>query len=175
MYAKDLIGKSSGGLAVGVPGEVKGLYQAWQKYGTLPWASLLEPSIKLAIEGFPVPPYLAWLIQFSLSDILANKGLREVFAPNGSPLLEGDIYKREKLAKTLIAIAKEGSDALYYGKIARAMVEDVQAEGGILTMEDLANYTVVVTKPITGETWGHTVLGFPPPSSGGVGLIMVNR
>lgn len=173
MYANNVEGKTVGGLAVGVPGEVKGLYEVWQKYGKLPWASLVEPAIQLARDGFPLQKYLASLIQSSLSSILADKGLMDAFAPNGVPLLEGDLYTRKKLAETLSAIAKKGSDAFYSGEIAEAMVDDVQAAGGILTLEDLTNYKVTVTPPVVGETWGHTILGMPPPSSGGPGLIMI--
>lgn len=175
MYANNMAGKKVGGLAVAIPGQVKGLYEVWQKYGTLPWASLVEPTIHMAREGFTVARYLASTIKDSSCAILADKGLRDAFAPNGVPLVEGDICTRKKLAETLVAIAKEGSDAFYTGPIAKAIVEDVQAAGGILTMEDLENYEIVVTEPVRAETWGHTILGMPPPSSGGPGLIMVRK
>lgn len=165
MYANDLGGKTVGGLAVGVPGQVKGLYEVWQKYGTLPWHHLVEPAIKLAANGFPVQPYLAAQIQTALPSILANKGLRAVFAPSAVPLLAGDICYRKKLAETLAAIAKHGSDAFYYGPIAEAMVNDVQAAGGILTVEDLANYAVVFSDPVMAETWGHTVIALLRPAA----------
>ncbi|CAM6129364.1 unnamed protein product [Calypogeia fissa] len=173
MYATNLPGKTVGGLAVGVPGQVKGLYEAWKRYGTLPWDSLVEPAIKLGADGFPVQPYLASQIQGSLSAILADKGLRDVFAPDGIPLLAGELCYRKKLAETLEAIATNGSDAFYSGPIAEALVADVQAAGGILTMEDLAGYEVICSEPVKAETWGYTVLGMPPPSSGGPGLILI--
>lgn len=174
MYEKDPHSKLHGGLAAGVPGEVAGLYTVWSHHGSLPWKELIEPSIKLANLGFIVQPYLAFHIQGNLVDILADKGLRETFAPGGKPLRVGDICLRKNLGHTLKQIAEHGSKAFYIGKIAEAFVADVKAAGGVMTMEDLRDYKVVVRQPLVAETMGYTLITMPPPSSGGASLVLVS-
>lgn len=174
MYEKDPHAKVYGGLAVGVPGEVAGLYTVWSHHGRLPWEKLIEPSIKLANLGFIVQPYLAFHIQDNLGYILADKGLQETFAPGGKPLREGDTCLRKNLGHTLQQIAKHGPNAFYMGDIAKAFVADVKAAGGIMTIEDLRDYKVVVRQPLVAETMGYTLISMPPPSSGGASLVLVS-
>ena len=174
MYEKDPSAKKYGGLAVGVPGEVAGLYTVWSHHGRLPWKKLIEPSIKLANSGFIVQPYLAFHIQDNLASILADKGLRETFAPGGNSLREGDTCHRKNLGHTLQQIAKHGPKAFYKGDIAQAFVADVKAAGGIMTMEDLRDYEVIVRQPLVAETMGYTLITMPPPSSGGASLVLVS-
>lgn len=174
MYEKDPNAKFHGGLAVGVPGEVAGLYTVWSHHGRLPWEKLIEPSIKLANLGFIVQPYLAFHIQDNLGYILADKGLQETFAPGGKPLREGDTCLRKNLGHTLQQIAKHGPNAFYMGDIAKAFVADVKAAGGIMTIEDLRDYKVVVRQPLVAETMGYTLISMPPPSSGGASLVLVS-
>lgn len=173
MYNKAPVSKYKGGLSVGVPGELKGLHLAWQHHGRLEWTELVEPSIALA-HAFVVQPYLAYHIQEEISDILTDNGLRETFVPGGKPLVVGDICFRKNLAKTLEKIAKHGPEAIYSGPIAERIVEDVKAAGGILTLEDLRDYKVEIRKPVIAETMGYTVIGMPPPSSGGPSLVLVS-
>ena len=99
-----------GGLSVGIPGVVKMLFLAHQKYGKLPWAKLFEPAIKLSEDGFPVGPKLARTIRnftrgATMPDIKAH-----FYHPDGTPLAEGEIYKNPEYAATLKKIAKEGPD-----------------------------------------------------------------
>lgn len=174
MYEKDPHAKLYGGLAVGVPGEVAGLYTVWSHHGRLPWKKLIEPSIKLANSGFIVQPYLASDIQENLGDILADKGLRETFTPGDKPLQEGDTCIRKNLGRTLQQIAKHGSKAFYMGDIAKVFVADVKAAGGIMTVEDLRDYKVIVRQPLVAKTMGYTLITMPPPSSGGASLVLVS-
>lgn len=173
MYAKNPAAKKIGPLSIGVPGELAGLHLAWQQHGKLPWKKLVQPVIKLAAEGFVISPYLASNIKSHKNAIMADKGLRGVFTVNGKLLNVGDTCYNKKLAETLQAISDFGPSVFYNGTIGKKLVEDVQAVGGILSFEDLQNYRVEVTDPISAEVMGYTILGMPPPSSGAAGLISV--
>lgn len=173
MYAKNPAAKKIGPLSIGVPGELAGLHLAWQQHGKLPWKKLVQPVIKLAAEGFVISPYLASNIKSYKNAIMADKGLRGVFTVNEKLLNVGDTCYNKKLAETLQAISDFGPSVFYNGTIGKKLVEDVQAVGGILSFEDLQNYRVEVTDPISAEVMGYTILGMPPPSSGAAGLISV--
>ena len=175
MYAEDAESKNKGGLSVAVPGEVAGLHLLWESHGTLPWHTLIEPSIELAELGFTVSKYLESSLNSSAEDILADQGLREVFAPNGTLLRTGDLCVRTSLADTLRAIAYHGPDAFYRGTIAEKLVKDVQDKGGILTLDDLASYRVTIRDPIVVDILDCTIYAMPPPSSGGACLAMVTH
>lgn len=142
MYVNDTQSSSRGGKAVAVPGELRGLWELHQRYGKLPWAQLIEPSIKLAREGHIVSPYLEWIFE-DASDLLSEPTLSEIFinpATNQSYKLN-DRIKRTKLAETLEIIAREGADALYgAGPLRQKFIEEIREKGGIMTEEDLRDY-----------------------------------
>ncbi|KAG0598252.1 hypothetical protein M758_12G058000 [Ceratodon purpureus] len=173
MYAEDPQLKVKGGLSAGVPGELAGLHLVWSHHGRLPWPALVAPAIALADGGFVVQPYLAYYINHLADDILADQGLRETFTPGGKPLVAGDICYRKNLANTLKEVAKQGPKAFYSGPIAENFIRDVQAAGGILTLEDLRDYKVAVREPVVADTMGFTVISMPPPSSGGPSLVLI--
>jgi gamma-glutamyltranspeptidase / glutathione hydrolase len=159
-----------GYLAVGVPGTVMGLETARQKFGTLPRATLIAPSIKLAEEGF--------ILTRGDVDVLADgtKGFREqanvaaIFLKNGEPFAPGDRLIQKDLAATLRAISHGGTDAFYHGAIPAAVGRAARAHGGLLTAEDFAAYTVTEPAPVSCPYRGYTIVSAPPPSSGGVTL-----
>lgn len=173
MYATNLKSKSEGALSAGVPGELAGLHAAWSKYGKLPWKSLFEPSIALARDGFEVTPYLALKIENKKEIILNDVGLTEVFAPNRTLLVAGDTCYNKQLADSLEVISMEGPSAFYNGSVGEKFVKDVQRGGGIITMEDLRSYEVMVTKALVADVMGLTLVGMPPPSGGTVGIAMI--
>lgn len=175
MYSENSDMQLNGGLSVAVPGELAGLYLLWQQYGTLPWKSLVKPAFQLADKGFEVRPYLASAINSSSERILADEGMREVFAPKGVLLRAGDTCIRKALAKTLKAISLNGPGAFYNGPIGESFVKDVRDAGGILTMEDLAAYRVKIRDPLVHNIGGLTIYGMPPPSSGGACMAMVSK
>jgi gamma-glutamyltranspeptidase/glutathione hydrolase len=168
----DVVGSRSvdGYLAAGVPGTVMGLETARQKYGTLPRATLIDPSIKLAEEGF--------ILTRGDVDVLAEgtKAFREqpnvaaVFLKNGAPFLPGDRLIQKDLAATLRAVSQGGTDAFYRGAIPAAVSAASRAHGGLLTADDFAAYTATELTPVTCSYRGYTVVSAPPPSSGGVTL-----
>jgi gamma-glutamyltranspeptidase/glutathione hydrolase len=165
-----------GGLSVGIPGVVKMLFLAHQKYGKLPWAKLFEPAIKLSDEGFPVGPKLARTIKSfsrgaSMPDIKAH-----FYHPDGTPLNEGEIYKNPDYAATLRKIAKDGPDGFYKGEIAQAIVDTVQhapRQQGGMTLEDLDKYQAKERAPVCGDYREYNVCSMGPPSSGGVAVLQI--
>ncbi|XP_036955424.1 gamma-glutamyltransferase 5a [Acanthopagrus latus] len=156
---------------IGVPGEIRGYETAHKMFGKLPWAELFQPTIKLAREGFPVPPVQGRYIQYIDSN--ATQKLRELFSDqNGNLLKVGDIVKFEKLADTLEEIAVKGADRFYTGRIAEDLISDIQEAGGTLTAQDLAEYAVTVT-----DAWvvplGEYQMYIPPPPAGGIILSLI--
>ncbi|KAI8825657.1 gamma-glutamyltranspeptidase [Fimicolochytrium jonesii] len=162
-----------GGLGVGVPGEIRGFELAHKRYGTLPWARLFDPSIKLARDGFPVTTELAYRLSVS-PWILNNTNFAAIYAPKGALLKEGEEFKNPVLAKTLETIAKKGASAYYKGDIAKAIAKAVQQNGGIITTRDLANYSAKLRKPLKGWYQGLEIITPPPPSSGAILLSVLN-
>ncbi|PWN29763.1 gamma-glutamyltranspeptidase [Jaminaea rosea] len=165
-----------GGLAVGVPGELKGLEEIWRRWGKLEWEDLLQPSIQLAKEA-KVGKELARRLGYFGGFMPEKKEWADIFldAETGGFLKEGDTIRRPAYARTLEAIAQHGAQAFYEGEMAEAMVKKVQAAGGILTTEDLQDYRIEVRKAING-TWldGRRVWTSPAPTSGPVLLGMMN-
>ncbi|KZZ83626.1 gamma-glutamyltransferase [Bacillus sp. SJS] len=160
------------GNAVGVPGTLKGLEAALDRWGTRPMKKLIAPSVKLAEKGFPIDSVLAKAI-IDNKDKLQKTAAGRVFVPNGRPLKEGEKLKQKDLAKTFKLIQKNGSAALYKGKIASALSEEVQKRGGSLNEKDLKKYGITWDKPIWGEYQGYQIASMPPPSSGGIFLLQM--
>ncbi|KAE8351277.1 gamma-glutamyltranspeptidase [Aspergillus coremiiformis] len=163
------------GLRSGVPGEVRGLEYLHRKYGVLPWSVVLEPAIRTARDGFLVEEDLANYIEMAVEetgeDFLSTTTSWAVdFSPSGSRVRLGDTMTRRRLAETLESVAANGPDAFYSGPIARDMVDALREAGGIMTVDDLANYTVV-TRDIAEVTYrGHTIVSTTAPSSGVVAM-----
>lgn len=156
---------------IGVPGEIRGYEQAHRLYGKLPWATLFQPTIKLAREGFPLPPILGRFI--FMADRNETPALRQLFSDkNGKMLKVGDTLKFEKLADTLEVIANQGADAFYTGKIAENLVHDIRDAGGTLTMEDLRSFNVTMTDAWTVPL-GEYQMHLPPPPAGGAILSLI--
>uniref|UniRef100_A0A336LEY9 CSON010856 protein n=1 Tax=Culicoides sonorensis TaxID=179676 RepID=A0A336LEY9_CULSO len=145
MFVNDTTGASSkGGLAVAVPGELKGYFEVHKKYGKLPWRKLVEPTIELCREGHTVSSYLAGILGKRQDTILKEPSLREIFIDpkTNETWKEGDRIKRLKLAESLEIIAQEGADALYAknGSLISKFVQDIKNYKGIITEEDLIGY-----------------------------------
>lgn len=174
MYAGNTTLKAKGGLSIAVPGELAGLHEAWKQHGKLPWKRLVKPAEILASGGFKVSPYLHMQMEATKSDILEDKGLRSIFAPNGELLKIGDICYNKKLGDTLRTISESGPQAFYGGSIGLNLVKDVQNAGGILTMKDLESYTVKQKEPLSTDVLGLKILGMPPPSGGPPMMLLLN-
>lgn len=164
--------RSTGGTAVGIPGTVKGLEEAHERWGTKPFQQLINPAIKLAHKGFPIDSVLADSIE-SNAGKLSRSAAADVFLPGGQALDEGDWLVQQDLANTLKLIRSHGAEAFYEGEIAEALAATVQDFGGSMTADDLAAYELSVDEPIWGEFQGYDIASMPPPSSGGVFLLQM--
>lgn len=163
--------------AVGVPGTVRGLGMAHAKYGRLEWSRLVMPASKLALQGVPVDQPLAK----SLNSVLSipsvksdNKysELRRVYGkPGKSAWQPGDKLVLPDLAATLKIIAQQGPDSFYEGTIANQLVEEMGRGDGEISRQDLNQYKAIIRPAMQGKFRGYTVLGAPPPSSGGTCII----
>ncbi|KAG7223987.1 hypothetical protein INR49_015244 [Caranx melampygus] len=163
---------SLGSQWIGVPGELKGYEEVHKQYGKLPWAKLFEPTIKLAREGFPLPAFLEGLLSYPLVKEIIENSLQIICNKNKTVLRSGDILKFPKLAETMETIAKQGADAFYTGKIGHDLIQDIQAAGGTLTMEDLRSYRVREDKAWTVPL-GDTKMHIAPPPAGGALLAFI--
>jgi gamma-glutamyltranspeptidase/glutathione hydrolase len=163
------------GLAVGVPGTVAGLAEAHTRWGSRPWAELIQPAIELARDGFRVYPWLATTLAQAAPRLLADASARVIFAPGGRPLSAGESLVQTDLAATLTSIAENGAAGFYEGPVAQRLVDSVRLAGGVLTAKDLASSKATTREPIEGEYRGYRVVTFPPPSSGGVALLQMLR
>ncbi|CAN6269945.1 unnamed protein product [Urochloa humidicola] len=172
MYGGNETLKARGALSIAVPGEIAGLYEAWRRHGKLPWKRLVLPSARLA-RAFTISPYLRMQMEATRDGILANEGIRALYAPGGDLLKAGEICRNPELAKALTAVAKHGPGAFYGGAVGQRLVKDVREAGGILTEEDLKKYKVKVRRPLMENVMGLQVLTMPPPSAGGAGMLLV--
>jgi gamma-glutamyltranspeptidase / glutathione hydrolase len=152
---------STGWLAAGVPGTMAGLQLALEKYGSKPFAQLVQPAIRYAREGFPMNfirglPYMR-----------QDPGSAKLFFPGGKPLVKGKNYRNPDLADLLQKLAEKGSvDDFYHGEIARQIASAFQKNGGLVTERDLANYRALEVPPLDLEWRGHTIVTAPLTAGG---------
>jgi len=157
-----------GPASCGVPGTAAGLAHALERFGTLPLRDLIGPGVRLAREGAPVNQGQAYILDI-LDPIHARMaGTRELYAPQGRCLEEGDVFRFPELAEALERFAEEGPDLFYKGEIAAAICDFVVGHGGLIGPGDLASYAAIERKPIDTPFRGTEVLTNPPPSSGGI-------
>jgi gamma-glutamyltranspeptidase/glutathione hydrolase len=162
-----------GYLAPGVPGTVRGLARAHKKFGTLPWKDVVMPAVGLAENGFTISEALARSLNNQLSDVMGRfpASVAAYGKPDRGLWERGDRLVLKDLGKTLSAIAIEGPDVFYKGWIADRIAEDMAANGGLITKEDLARYEAKERTPVRGSYGPFEIVSMPPPSSGGVALI----
>ncbi|KAF0980021.1 hypothetical protein FDP41_001174 [Naegleria fowleri] len=178
-----------GGKSIAVLGEIKGLYTAWKRYGSLPWNVLIQPSIDLARKGVKANSVIAshlnkyknWILEETF-----GSGMKQLYAVNGDVKKEGDLLQYLKLADSLEIVAKEGADAIYSmnGSLIRDVVNDIRNAGGIITEQDLINYDVKIystrnqsnvdqNTPLSTYFMGYQVFGPRPEISGGSCIIFL--
>ncbi len=161
-----------GGRAVGVPGELMGIWTALQKYGTMSFGEVAEPAIRLAEEGFKVHPMQTQIITDNF-DKLVKYSENNVYLKDGLPVSEGEILKSPGIAKAFRMIAEKGPEAFYNGPIGEAVVKAVNKAGGNMSMEDLRNYKVLLREPVHGTYRGYGIYSTPPASSGGTHIVQL--
>ena len=163
-------------LSAGVPGTVAGLHHALTKYGTLSWKEVLEPSIRLAEEGFAVPHDLANILASSSykKRLSSNEAAaKSYYKSDKSNYKAGEILKLPDLAWTLKQLAEFGPDAFYKGEIAKKIVKEMERNQGLISAEDLKNYKAVERSPVEGTYKNFKIVSMPPASSGGIHLIQM--
>lgn len=160
------------GAAVGVPGEVAGLFELQQRFGQLRWRDVVLRAARLAERGFVTEPHTAsQLGDPKPSPLTSSPTFRSVYLPGGKPAPLGKQLRATKLAKTLTRIANEGKRGFYEGAVAHDLVQAAQAAGSALSLADLSGYRVVERAPLSATWAGKQVFTMPPPSAGGVLLL----
>jgi gamma-glutamyltranspeptidase / glutathione hydrolase len=161
--------------SVAVPGTVAGLALAQKTYGSMKLADVMAPAIRLAENGFPINKRLAHEFEEERSGLQRFGVSRRIFLNDGKMFQPGDTLRQPELAATLRRIAKNGAAEFYSGETAHVLVDDMSRLGGLITLDDLANYQPKVREVLRAkyENNGHSweVLTSPPPSSGGVAVI----
>jgi gamma-glutamyltranspeptidase/glutathione hydrolase len=157
--------------AIGVPGSVAGLALASQRYGKLKWAEVIEPARRLAADGFEVSFHVARSLRASTDLLSRFPESRRIFLRDGRNYDEGERFVQPELAATLGRMKINGPREFYEGDTARMIVEDVKANGGLITAQDLKTYEPTIRKPLRGTYRGYEIVTMPPPSSGGVALL----
>lgn len=174
MYVNNTGASLFGGLASGVPGELRGLEHLHKGYGLLAWKQVMAPAIKVARYGFEVTRDLVnqemSAIKGQSNFLVEDPSFAIDFAPNGTLLGLNQTITRKRYADTLESIAEYGPDAFYTGAIANATIMALRAANGTMTLEDLRNYTVEIRKPAQIEYRDFRLTSCSAPSSGTVAL-----
>ncbi len=164
-----------GPLAVSVPGCVDGWFAMHEKFGKLPMADLLQPSIDYGRNGFPVSEVIAWQMNNQWESRQDLPGFRETYMPNGkSTPKKGEVFKNPNLANTYEKIAIGGRKAFYEGDIARTIGSYMKKNGGFMSYDDLKNHTSEWIEPVSTNYRGYDVWELPPNGQGIAALQMLN-
>ena len=159
----------TGHLSAGVPGSVAGLYEAWKRFGKLPWKTLVEPAIALA-EGHIIDADRSRSLAGDADRLAHFPASAAQFLVHGRAPAPGSMFRQPDLARTLRLIADSGPDVFYRGRIAELIVAEMARGGGVITRADLAAYRPKWRTPIQIDYRGYAVYSMPPSSSGGVTL-----
>ena len=159
--------------AAGVPGTVRGLELALKKYGSKPWAELLQPAIHLASSGFPISYSQMRSFKANTDAFSQFPESKRIFLKGGTLYDWNENFQQPELARTLERIARHGAKDFYEGETARILAREMEKNGGLITLDDLRDYQAVERKPLEGDYKGYHIITSPPPSSGGVGILQM--
>ena len=163
-----------GPLAVATPSALAAYAMALREHGQLKLADVALPAAKLADIGFPLDSPAASALSRNATKLRKYSGETvSLLKPDGSPYAKGEILKQPDLARTLRGIAEQGADYFYRGPFSAAVSQWMARNGGLLTADDFANYRPVLREPLVTAYRGRTIVGFPPPSSGGVHVAQI--
>ena len=163
-----------GPLPVTVPGAVDGWVKLHEKFGNQSFASLFKPTIDYAKKGHPVTETIAYYLDRSKEIFKQYPNFPEVWMKDGETTGKGDIFKNPQLANTLEIIAEKGRAGFYEGEVAKTIADFIQAQGGFLTYEDLANFNSEWVEPVSTNYRGYDVWELPPNGQGMVALQILN-
>ena len=158
--------RGDGVLVSMIPGTAAAWTRAMEKFGSLSLTDVLAPAIEYAEEGFPVNSGLVESLSAMEASLRKYPSTAEIFFPGGKALEPGDVLVQKDLAATLRKIAARGFDAFYKGEIAEAIVDYVQENGGVITLDDMAGYDVIWREPYRADYRGYEVIAAPPPTAG---------
>lgn len=167
---------TEGPLAAGIPGNVAGLAEAHRRFGRLTWQQVVDPAVALAKQGWILDSFHADDLAYGVEQMrrLGFSESASLFChADGSLLKTGDRFKQPALARTLATISKQGWQSFYRGPLAKMIVDEQRALGGIWTLQDLADYRALWREPIVAHYRGHEIISMPPPSAGGVVLAQI--
>ncbi len=162
-----------GALAIGVPGSVQALFELQQKAGKLTFSDVIQPSITLAEKGYEINELYAARLARTAKKLNKFPASAEIFLKEGEALLAGDKLIQKDLAKTYRLLAKDGPDYFYRGDFAKKVAKWMKQNEGLVTKKDFENYSTKNREPIKSTFNGYEVLGFPPPSSGGIHVAQI--
>lgn len=173
MYVNNTDGSTYGGKASGIPGQVRGLEHLHNTLGKLPWKRLVMPSVHLARNGFTITRDTVYYMESETAsyDFLTLEPAWAIdFAPNGTRKGLGETLTRKRYADTLESIAEGGADVFHTGAIANATISALKRSNGIMTLKELADYTVALREPISIDYNGYKITSCSAPSGGPVAL-----
>ena len=145
-FGMELVHYAVGIGSCGVPGVPAGLDALWNEHGSLPWPRLVEPALRLARSGVPMPAAHASCLRMLERVMTMNEGA-EIYSPGGALLDEGDLLRQPGLVAALESLAEDGPRGVYEGTIGRALLELMEERGGLVTAEDLTGYTARWSEP----------------------------
>ncbi len=163
-----------GPLPVTVPGAVDGWFALHERFGKLPMRTVLQPAITYAEQGFPVTELIAYYLQLSTKRFADYPNFKETYTLNGKALQKGDVFRNPGLAATYRQLAERGRDGFYKGPVAQTMVDFLHAQGGFLSLDDLANHRSEWIDPVSVNYRGYDVWELPPNGQGIAALQMLN-
>ncbi|NEM98437.1 gamma-glutamyltransferase [Pontibacter sp. BT327] len=163
---------TNGHLAVGIPGTVDGMVKLHQKFGVLPWAEVVQPAIDLARNGVVLTQREADGLN-NMRDAFLKINKHIPYLTEKQNWQAGDTLFHGELAQTLERIRDEGREGFYGGKTAELLVQEMKQGKGIISKDDLANYSSAWRKPLEGTYKGYKVISMAPPSSGGIALLQL--
>tara|TARA_B100000925_G_scaffold115830_1_gene85862 strand:- start:309 stop:2045 length:1737 start_codon:yes stop_codon:yes gene_type:complete len=170
-FTNDMFNKTRYGYkASAIPGTVAGLLEAHENFGKLPLEEVLAPAIRQARNGIKISYDLEKAIE-DTHQLKKDPESLKIYFKDGAAIKENSIFKRPDLEKTFQLIASEGKKGFYEGDIAKKMVESMNANGGLFTLEDFKNYEVEISEPIVASYRGNLVFTAGPPSGGGITLL----
>ena len=163
-----------GALPVSVPGTVAGWFDLHERFGRLPMRQVLQPTIDYARNGHPVHETIAYYWERSVPALSQYPGFVEQFTLDGRAPRKGEMWRNPWLANTLETIARRGRDGFYKGEVAKTMADYVQAQGGFLSVEDLAKHRGEWVEPVSTNYRGYDVWELPPSGQGIAALQILN-
>ncbi|MGQ7273606.1 gamma-glutamyltransferase [Marinobacter sp. V034] len=160
----------NGPLAAGIPGQPAAFAYINEHFAERPLSANLKDAIRIARQGFRVDEHYRSLAKWRLDVMRRYPPTAATFLTDGEVPPLGTLIRQPALADTMEALAEEGFDGFYKGRVAQALIDDVQAAGGIWEGQDLADYTVVEREPVVIDYGDARIWAAPPPSSGGIAL-----